>query len=283
MSSAERDALAESIEAGDRTALAQAITLVESTRSEDMDRADHLLERISSRTGGAYRVGITGVPGVGKSTFIEALGSHLTQSGHKVAVLAVDPSSAVTGGSILGDKTRMTRLSRDPNAFIRPSPGGATTGGVGSRTREASLLCEAAGFDVVIIETIGAGQAETAVVDMVDFFILLNLPGAGDSLQGIKRGVMEHVDAIVVNKADGENVAAAELAASQLKLAVDLLHPEGSAWRPVVLTASALAGEGTVELWDHVRRHHREFEATGALEDKRQRQALLWKQARHSS
>ena len=283
MSSGESDALAESIAAGDRTALAQAITLVESTRSQDMDRADQLLERISSRTGGAYRVGITGVPGVGKSTFIEALGSHLTQSGHQVAVLAIDPSSTVTGGSILGDKTRMTRLSRNPNAFIRPSPAGVTTGGVGRRTREASLLCEAAGFDVVIIETIGAGQAETAVADMVDFFILLSLPGSGDSLQGIKRGVMEHVDAIVVNKADGENVAAAELAASQLKLAVGLLHPEGSAWRPPVLTASALAGEGLAELWEHVRRHHREFEATGALQDQRQRQARLWKQSRHSS
>ena len=271
--------LAEGILAGDRKALAQAITAVESTRPDDMDRAERLLEELAPRTGTALRLGITGVPGVGKSTFIEALGTYLTGLGHKVAVLAVDPSSAVTGGSILGDKTRMERLSRDPNAFIRPSPTGGTMGGLGRRTREAGLLCEAAGFDVLIIETIGVGQAETAVADVVDFFLLLVLPGAGDDLQGIKRGVMELADAVVVNKADGQNLQSANQARSQLQLAMGLLHSRSSDWQPPVLTASAQAGEGLAELWEHVQRHRALMEASGALGEKRRRQALLWMEA----
>jgi LAO/AO transport system kinase len=273
------DPLAAGILDGDRKALARGITLVESTRSEDMDRAEQLLQQLSPSTGGACRLGITGVPGVGKSTFIESLGTHVTSLGHRLAVLAVDPSSAVTGGSILGDKTRMDRLSRDPNAFIRPSPSGGATGGVGRRTREASLLCEAAGFDVVIIETIGAGQAETAVADMVDFFLLLVLPGAGDELQGIKRGVMELANAVVVNKADGPNLESADRARHQLQLAIGLLHPQSECWQPPVLSASGLAGAGLAEIWEQVERYCQAMKASGHFENKRRDQALLWMEA----
>lgn len=268
--------LAEQILRGDRKALARAITLVESTRTEDMDSAEQLLARLSPQTGSAYRVGITGVPGVGKSTFIEALGTHLTGLGHRVAVLAVDPTSSVSGGSILGDKTRMDRLSRDPNAFVRPSPGGRTAGGVGRRTREAGLLCEAAGYDVLLIETIGAGQADIAVSDMVDFFLLLVLPGAGDDLQGIKRGVMELADGLVVTKADGENTEPAKRASRQLQLAIDLLHPGKAGWKPAVLIASAVENRGIEEVWDQIKRHHDLMKTSGGLWDRRRDQRVAW-------
>src|SRR3989454_5559301 len=243
------EALAADVRAGSRRALAKAITLVESTRADHQHAAQRLLELLLPDTGHAVRVGISGVPGVGKSTFIEAFGLHLIGMGKRVAVLAVDPSSARSGGSILGDKTRMPRLSASTDAFIRPSPSAGSLGGVTRRTREALLVCEAAGYDVVLVETVGVGQSEVAVASMVDFFLVLMLAGAGDELQGIKKGILELADCLAVNKADGDNVAKAEQAAAQYRAALNLLGPGGSRWEPPVLTISGLHVIGIDRVW----------------------------------
>ncbi|MDP1625650.1 methylmalonyl Co-A mutase-associated GTPase MeaB [Parvibaculum sp.] len=268
--------LARGIRAGSRTALARAITLVESSRADHQKIAQALLAELLPETGKAVRLGLSGAPGVGKSTFTEAFGRFLTGKGHKVAVLAIDPSSARTGGSILGDKTRMELLARDPNAFIRPSPSGGTLGGVARRTREAMLLTEAAGYDVVIIETVGVGQSETAVADMVDMFVLLLSPGGGDELQGIKRGIMELADLIVVNKADGDLLPAARRAQVEYKTALHLMRPKSAAWQPDVLLASALKGEGLPEVWETARSHHDALAGAGELDRLRAAQARAW-------
>jgi LAO/AO transport system kinase len=269
-------ALREAVLAGDRRALAQAITLIESTRPDHALRAQELLEALLPATGGAARVGITGSPGVGKSTFIEALGLYLIQQGRKVAVLAVDPSSPVTGGSILGDKTRMERLMREANAFIRPSPSAGSLGGVAERTREAMLLCEAAGFDVVLVETVGIGQSEVAVAGMVDFFLVLLMPAGGDELQGIKKGVMELADALVVNKADGDTAALAETTRSEYAGALALIRATSASWTPVARKASASLNEGISEVWEMILEHRARLEASGELEERRHRQARAW-------
>jgi LAO/AO transport system kinase len=264
------------VRGGDRRALARAITLVESTRADHAEQAAEVLAAVLPDTGEAVRVGISGPPGVGKSTFIEALGAHLTDSGTKLAVLAVDPSSARSGGSILGDKTRMERLTRDPKAFVRPSPSGTTVGGVARRTREALLLCEAAGYGVVLVETVGVGQSDTAVAEMVDTFALLVSPGGGDELQGIKRGVMELADLVVVTKADGDLAAAARQAEADHRHALHLLRPRFEDWRPPVLTCSARAGTGIDEVWAAVLDHRATLERTGALRHLRAEQARAW-------
>ena len=270
------DALATAVRASDRTAIGRAITLVESTLPHHREQAAELLERLLPFTGDAHRVGVTGVPGVGKSTFIEALGSHLTAAGHRVAVLAVDPSSSRTGGSILGDKTRMPDLATDDRAFIRPSPSAGTLGGVARATREAMLVLEAAGYDVVLVETVGVGQSETVVHGMVDLFLVLMLAGAGDTLQGIKKGVLELADMLAVNKADGDNVERAELAAVEYRRALHLLTPASPTWTPPVLTCSALTGTGLAELWEQVELHRSKLTATGELEERRRGQQLAW-------
>jgi LAO/AO transport system kinase len=241
---------------GDRRALARAITLVESTRAEDRARAEELLASLLPRTGGAMRIGISGAPGVGKSTFIEAFGLHLTGLGKKVAVFAIDPSSRRGGGSILGDKTRMEKLSRDPNAYIRPSPAGTTLGGVARRTRECLLLAEAAGFDVVIVETVGVGQSETAVADMTDLFVLLASPGGGDDLQGIKRGVMELADLVLVTKADGDLMPAARRAVADYHAALHLMRPKHPGLAPQVMSVSSIEGNGIAQSWEEMSRIH---------------------------
>src|SRR5829696_3615620 len=248
--------LAQEVIAGDRRALARAITLAESTRPDHRAEAEALLAEVLPRSGAAVRVGISGAPGAGKSTLIEALGTHLVAEGQRVAVLAVDPSSTRSGGSILGDKTRMEQLTRSPDAFVRPSPTGGTLGGVARRTREAMLLCEAAGFDVVLVETVGVGQSEVKVAAMVDLFLVIVAPGGGDELQGIKRGIMELADLIVVNKADGDLAPAAGRAASDLRHAVHLLRPKRASWEVDVLTASALTGAGIAELWEAIEAAH---------------------------
>ncbi|MCC6467920.1 MAG: methylmalonyl Co-A mutase-associated GTPase MeaB [Alphaproteobacteria bacterium] len=258
--------LADSLLSRDRHALARAITLVESTRADHRAEADALLAKLLPHAGKSIRVGITGTPGVGKSTFIEALGLHAIAKGHRVAVLAVDPSSRRGGGAILGDKTRMPELTRSDAAFIRPSPSGGTLGGVARRTAEAILVCEAAGFDVVLVETVGVGQSETAVADMTDLFLLLLQPHGGDELQGIKRGVMELADILAVNKADGENVDAAGRAQADYANAIRLLRPPSPWWTPAVLQCSALTGKGVPELWDAIARFRRAGEARGAAE-----------------
>ena len=240
---------------GERAVLAQAITLVESRRVDHELQARELLSTLLPQTGRSLRVGITGVPGVGKSTFIESLGCQLIEAGHRVAVLAVDPSSVRSGGSILGDKTRMERLAQKEQAFIRPSPTGGNLGGVASRTRETMLLCEAAGYDVVLVETVGVGQSEVTVAGMTDFFLVLMLAGAGDELQGIKRGLLEVADALVVNKADGDNLSRAERAASTYRNALHLLHPADQGWSPPVLTCSGLHGEGLPRVWQTILDH----------------------------
>ncbi len=267
---------AEGIRSGDRRALARAITLVESTRTDHRRRAESLLERLLPETGRSVRIGISGVPGVGKSTFIEAFGRFVIDHGHKVAVLAIDPSSQRTGGSILGDKTRMEELSRRPEAFIRPSPAGSTLGGVARRTREAMLLCEAAGFDVILVETVGVGQSETAVADMVDLFMLLLLPGGGDELQGIKKGIVELADLVVVNKADGALIEAANLAVSEYRHALSLLRPATGDWRTPVLTCSARTGTGIDRIWQTIDRYRDQMGASGALATRRADQAAAW-------
>lgn len=270
------EALTAGVLAGDRTLLARAITLVESTRPDHRALAQAVLAAVLPRTGGAHRIGVTGVPGVGKSTFIDAFGSMLTAEGRRVAVLAVDPSSSRTGGAILGDKTRMARLTVDPAAFVRPSPTSGALGGVARMTREAMLLCEAAGHDVVLVETVGVGQSETAVADMVDLFLVLALPGAGDELQGIKKGLVELADLIAVNKAEGDNRLRAEQAARHYANALRIVAPASPAWRPEVLTVSALTGEGLDRLWATIRRHRERLEAAGELASKRRGQQVRW-------
>jgi LAO/AO transport system kinase len=270
------ETLAQRVLSGDRRALARAITLIESRRPDHQEQAERLLERLLPATGAAVRLGVSGTPGAGKSTFIEALGAHVIEHGHQVAVLAVDPSSRRSGGSILGDKTRMQRLAKAPDAFIRPSPAGATLGGVTRRTREAGLACEAAGFDVIVIETVGVGQSESAVADMVDCFLLLLAPGGGDELQGIKRGVIELADLVLINKADGELLAAARRAQADYQAALRLLRPATPGWTPEVLTCSALHGEGIAAVWQAVQRQRSALEAAGELAAKRQRQSGSW-------
>lgn len=261
--------------AGNRRALAKAITLVESTRPDHQARAAAVLDALLPHSGRSLRIGLTGVPGVGKSTFIEAFGLHLIGQGLKVAVLAVDPSSSRSGGSILGDKTRMERLCQAEAAFIRPSPSAGTLGGVAEKTREALLVCEAAGYDVVIVETVGVGQSETVVAGMTDVFVLLMLPNAGDDLQAIKRGIMELADVVIYNKADLDG-SAAERACQQMRAALRLLHPASAGWQPPVLATSALRGEGIATVWQTLQDYRRTMEEGGALMAKRRRQAIDW-------
>ncbi len=261
---------------GDRTVLARAITLIESRNPGHRLVAQELIQALLAHTGGAHRVGITGVPGVGKSTFIDQLGIDLTAAGHRVAVLAVDPSSSRTGGSILGDKTRMERLAVDPGAFVRPSPAAGSLGGVTRSTRETILLCEAAGFDVVLVETVGVGQSETVVAEMVDFFLVLMLSGAGDELQGIKKGVLELADMVAVNKADGDNTARAERSAADYRAALHLMSPASPTWSPPVVTCSGLTGSGLAELWRQVELHREKLTATGELAARRRAQQVRW-------
>ncbi|TXH27442.1 MAG: methylmalonyl Co-A mutase-associated GTPase MeaB [Mycobacterium sp.] len=268
--------LAARIRAGDRAALSRAITLVESTRSDHRDAAQQLLLELTPEAGSALHVGITGVPGVGKSTTIEALGMHLIERGHRVAVLAVDPSSTRTGGSILGDKTRMAQLAVQPEAYIRPSPTSGTLGGVAKATRETIVLLEAAGYDVVLIETVGVGQSEVTVANMVDTFVFLTLARTGDQLQGIKKGVLELADVIVVNKADGEHAIEAKAAARELSGAIRLIYPRDTLWRPPVLTMSALTGDGLAAMWDTVLKHRETLTAAGEFEARRRAQQVDW-------
>lgn len=270
------DQLATAIRGGDRAALPRAITMLESTRADHREQAQQLLLNLLPDSGNAHRVGITGVPGVGKSTTIEALGMHLTDRGHRVAVLAVDPSSTRTGGSILGDKTRMSRLAAHSDAYIRPSPTSGTLGGVAKATRETVILLEAAGFDVILIETVGVGQSEVAVANMVDTFVLLTLARAGDQLQGIKKGVLELADIVVVNKADGEHLPEARKAARELSSAIRLIYPRETLWRPPVLTMSAVEGTGLVEMWDTIERHREVLTEAGEFEDRRRAQQVDW-------
>lgn len=268
--------LAQGVLAGSRRALARAITLIESTRPDHREAAEALLHQLLPHSGRSVRIGITGVPGAGKSTFIEAFGLHVVKGGHRLAVLAVDPSSPRTGGSILGDKTRMEELCRDERAFIRPSPSGCTLGGVARRTREAMLVCEAAGYDVIVVETVGVGQSETAVADMVDMFLLLLVPGGGDELQGIKKGIVELADAIVVNKADGDLAHAAARAARDYKNALHLLTPANAAWSVPVLTCSALEHLGIDKVWENVGLYRAAMEKAGSFADRRSAQAHAW-------
>src|SRR5271166_1666614 len=268
--------LADAIRSGDRAALPRAITLLESTRADHRVQAQQLLLELLPDSGNAHRVGITGVPGGGKSTTIEALGMYLIERGHRVAVLAVDPSSTRTGGSILGDKTRMARLAQHPDAYIRPSPTSGTLGGVAKATRETVVLLEAAGFDVILIETVGVGQSEVAVANMVDTFVLLTLARTGDQLQGIKKGVLELADIVVVNKADGEHLTEARSAARDLSGAIRLIHPRETLWRPPVLTVSALEGTGLEELWKTVERHREVLSEAGEFEARRRTQQVDW-------
>jgi LAO/AO transport system kinase len=270
------EALCEAIRRGDRRALARTITLLESTRTDLAARGQAVLEGVVEATGAATRLGITGPPGVGKSSFIETLGLFLIERGHRVAVLAVDPSSPLTGGSILGDKTRMERLAREEAAYIRPSPSSGSLGGVAQRTREALLACEAAGFDVVMVETVGIGQSEVAVASMVDFFLVLVQPGAGDELQGIKKGVLELADGLVVNKADGDQAAAAGRAQAAHQEALFLLRPSSPHWRPQVLSASAHTGQGIEAVWQMVQQHRAALQAAGELEARRRAQSRAW-------
>ncbi len=262
--------------AADRTMLGRAITLVESTRRDHQELAQELLVRLLPKAGGAHRIGITGVPGAGKSTFIDALGSDLTGSGNRVAVLAIDPSSTRTGGSILGDKTRMNRLAVDDHAFIRPSPSAGVLGGVARATRETMVVVEAAGFDVVFVETVGVGQSETTVANMVDTFLLLTLARTGDSLQGIKKGVLELADVIAVNKADGPHVVDAKAAARELAAALHLVAPSDDGWTTSVLTCSAAEHVDLDTVWDQLRTHRRHLERTGRLTEHRRRQDVRW-------
>jgi len=268
--------LASGIRAGDRATLARAITLIESKRADHRKTAHLLVQDLLAQTGKAVRLGITGAPGAGKSTTIDALGTHLTAQGHKVAVLAVDPSSTRTGGSILGDKTRMSRLAVDPNAFIRPSPSSGTLGGVAAKTRETMLLCEAAGYDVLIVETVGVGQSETTVADMTDFFLVLMVAGAGDELQGLKKGIVELADMIAVNKSDGDNIGRARVAAGDYRAALHILAPRSLNWSPPVITYSALTGDGISGLWSHVMAHKVKMTDSGELAERRRDQQVKW-------
>ncbi len=262
--------------AGDRATLGRAITLIESVNPQHEKLAEQVLVQLLPHSGRAMRIGITGIPGAGKSTFIEAMGRRLTAIGRKVAVLAVDPSSSKTGGSILGDKTRMVELSSDPHAFIRPSPSSGTLGGVTRKTRETMVVCEAGGFDVVIIETVGVGQSETMVDDMVDFFLVLMVAGAGDELQGIKRGVLELADLIAVNKCDGDNTTRADLARREYATALHFMRPKHSSWTPISQTCSAITGAGLSEIWSAILSHREALVASGSFERRRQQQLVRW-------
>jgi len=259
-----------------RLQLARTITLVESTLVTHQEIVRDVINELLPHTGKAVRLGITGVPGAGKSTFIESFGSMLADKGHRVAVLAIDPSSTRSGGSILGDKTRMEQLAINPNAFIRPSPSGGSLGGVARKTRESMLVCEAAGFDVIIVETVGVGQSETTVASMVDFFLVLQISGAGDELQGIKKGVLEVADAIVVNKADGDNINRAKLAKKQYETALHLVKPTSPNWMPPVMTCSAVEKTGLEEVWETIINHKKIMTNTGELQQKRREQAMSW-------
>jgi LAO/AO transport system kinase len=270
------DALAAAVLDGDRRMLARAITLIESTRPDHRQQAEELLKRLLPHTGTSVRIGISGVPGVGKSTFTEAFGLHVIGEGHQVTVLAVDPSSQRGGGSILADKTRMAELARSPEAFIRPSPSGGTLGGVARRTREALLACEAAGFDVILVETVGVGQSETAVADMTDMFVLLLQPGGGDELQGIKKGIMEIADLLVVNKADGDLKTAAKRTATEYGAALRLLRPASPNWTPLVIQCSALMGSGIAGVWETVGSYREKLGASGEIAARRAEQARAW-------
>lgn len=261
---------------GNRLMLSRTITLIESSLAAHQEMARTIIDRLLPHTGKAIRLGITGVPGAGKSTFIESFGTLLTEKGHRVAVLAIDPSSERSGGSVLGDKTRMLNLSINENAFIRPSPSGGTLGGVARKTRETMLACEASGFDVIIIETVGVGQSETAVASMVDFFLVLMIAGAGDELQGIKKGILEVADAIVINKADGDNIGPAERARREYEAALHLLTPGSRNWTVPVLTCSALETTGLQEVWQTIGGHRTTLQATGELDLKRREQELDW-------
>ncbi|MCX6954546.1 MAG: methylmalonyl Co-A mutase-associated GTPase MeaB [Verrucomicrobia bacterium] len=265
--------------ARDATILARAITLIESNAPAHQAQAQQVLAGLLPHTGQAHRIGITGIPGAGKSTFIEALGCHLTKIGRRVAVLAIDPSSSVTGGSILADKIRMEKLCRERNAFIRPSPSGGSLGGVARKTREAILVCEAAGYDVVIVETVGVGQNEVAVRSMVDFFLVLMIPGAGDEMQGIKKGVIELADAIVINKADGDNRARATAAQAEMRRVLHYLHHMTEGWETPALLASALTGEGVPEIWQMSEEYFTHARAVGSLTERRRTQAVQWMHA----
>ena len=266
----------EGVKKGDRMILAKAITLIESNAPKDFDKAQRVLQALLPRTGHSLRIGITGVPGAGKSTFIEAFGQLLCQQGYKVAVLAVDPTSSITGGSILGDKTRMQKLSREPNCFIRPSPSGGTLGGVARKSRETMMLCEAAGCDVILVETVGVGQSETTVRSMVDFFMLVVLTGAGDDLQGIKKGIMELADAIVVNKADGDNLERAKVTQGEYERMVEFIRPATEGWKTHAYRCSALQKTGLLELWAVMREFEKVTKKSGAFEYRRQRQIIAW-------
>ncbi|MBS7542054.1 methylmalonyl Co-A mutase-associated GTPase MeaB [Ancylobacter oerskovii] len=270
------DELVDGVRAGRRAMLARAITLVESRKAAHRALAEPLLQALLPFTGGAVRVGITGVPGVGKSTAIDSLGTLLTGKGHRVAVLAVDPSSARTGGSILGDKTRMARLAVDERAFVRPSPSAGTLGGVAARTRETLLICEAAGYDVVLVETVGVGQSETAVAEMTDTFLVLMLPGAGDELQGLKKGIIELADIVAVNKADGDGGTRARAAAGDYRAALHVLGAREAHWSTPVLACSGLTGEGLEELWAQVRLHGERSRQAGAFAARRSAQQVGW-------
>jgi len=268
--------LADGIRAGKRALLARGITLVESTNPRHQEAASALLQELLADTGGAHRIGITGVPGVGKSTTIDQFGINLIEAGHRVAVLAVDPTSTRSGGSILGDKTRMNRLALQEHAFVRPSPTSGTLGGVARKTRETMALAEAAGFDIVIVETVGVGQSEVTVADMVDIFLVLLLPGGGDELQGIKKGIIEIADILAINKADGENRDRAERSAAEYRTALHLLTPTHATWQPPVLTISGLANEGLDKLWEQISEHRDRLTAEGAFEERRREQAVRW-------
>ncbi len=262
--------------AGDPAMLSRAITLIESSAAQHQEAAKAVLSALLPHTGESIRIGITGVPGAGKSTFIDTFGSQLSELGHKIAVLAIDPSSSVTRGSILGDKTRMERLSRDDNAFIRPSPTGGILGGVAAKTREAILLCEAAGFDIIMVETVGTGQSEITLRSLVDFFLLLLITGAGDELQGIKKGVIEIADTLIINKADGDNLRPAQLARAEFNRALHFLPPATAGWTTRAHTASGLYGEGVAEIWDMIREFVKQTNASGVLEARRQAQLREW-------
>lgn len=268
--------LARGVRERERAVIARAITLIESRRSDHQKAARKLVQELLPSTGKATRVGITGAPGVGKSTTIDTLGTFLTGKGHQVAVLAVDPSSARSGGSILADKTRMPRLAADARAFVRPSPASGTLGGVAAKTRESMLICEAAGYDVVLVETIGTGQSETMVADMTDFFLVLMLPGAGDELQGLKKGVVEIADMIAINKADGDNIKRARAAAAEYRSALHILTPRSPNWSPPVVTYSALTGAGIGELWEVILDHRERMSKAGELEARRREQQVKW-------
>ena len=276
MVSAEPQPYIEGVLRHDRRMISKTITLIESSLPDHKKTARAVIDQLLPHTGKAIRLGVTGVPGAGKSTFIEALGTMLVKKGYTVAVLAVDPSSVRSGGSVLADKTRMEKLSTHDNAFIRPSPSGGTLGGVASKTRETMLVCEAAGFDVVIVETLGSGQSEVAVASMVDFFLMLMISGAGDELQGIKKGVLELIDAIAINKADGDNTQRAAFARKQFETALHFSAPSSPHWYPPVLLCSSLESSGIQEIWDTVLEHREKLTATGELEIKREKQALDW-------